>query len=491
MSPTSFFKSTFYSSIQHRARYTPHAIAVSFGSQELNYGEFVRDIERATRQLAARLPNRSGLAALTVAHPYLHWVLTIALGRMGMTTASVFDGNRALELIKPDLVFTDTQERAADSRYIVVDQEWIGPGGDTLSPFADPDHAPDAPFRLVLSSGTTGTPKKILINHAQFQARLQSAAVSSGMPGAQASTLSLVGLDTVAGHLYPMTTWFVGGRTVLWIPSQDVYQTIVRKRVNFSFMAPVQLEKLVQNLPATAAPIPELTISVGGSSLPRLVSQRARSRLTPTLRVVYGSTEAGLISACLAGLADTMPNVTGIVRPDVELQIVDAQGNVLPYGATGEVRCRSAASVTSYLDADESGVDNDEVFRDGWFYPGDAGTLTQDGLLSIVGRVKELMNLGGAKVLPNEIEQVLATCPGVIDLAAFALERDGGVAAPWVAVVTGPDYDQATLANAYAKAFPRLPALSFAHTDVIPRNQMGKVQRNLIRDQVQRVLARG
>jgi len=488
MSPVPF-KSTFYSSILHRARCAPHAIAVSFGAQDVSYGEFVRDIERATRQLAARVPAGSGLAAVTVSHPYLHWVLTIALGRAGLCTATVLDGGHTLDLIKPDLVFADAGAHPARPRLIGVDQEWIGVGADALPAFADPDYLPDAPFRLILSSGTTGTPKKILLGHAQFQARLQSIAVGSGLPGEAASSLTLVGLDTVAGHLFPMTTWFVGGRTVLITTGDDPYHTMMKKRVNYSFMAPVQLEQLVNKMPATAWPIPELTVSLAGSSLPRLVSEKARARLTPSLRVLYGSTEAGLVTACHAGLADALPGVTGFVRPDVDLQIVGPDGQVLPHGATGEVRCRSLGCVTRYEDAAASGIDNDDTFRDGWFYPGDAGTLSHDGLLTIVGRTKELMNLGGVKILPNQIEAVLAACPGVLDLAAFALEVDGAVATPWVAVVRGPDYDQAPLSAAFAQAFPRLPALKIVHADLIPRNPMGKVQRNLIQEQVRRTLA--
>jgi len=488
MSPTPLFKSTFYASILHRARCAPHAIAVNFGTRDVSYGEFVRDIERATRQLTARLPGASGLAMVSVSHPYLHWVITLALGRAGLCTVSALDAGHTPELIQPDLVFADAQPNQADKRFVMVDQDWIAAGADALPARADLRHAPDAPFRLILSSGTTGTPKKILVSHARFQARMQSLAANGGMPGEASSSLILMGIDTIGGHLFTLTTWHLGGRVVLWLTGDDAYETIVRKRVNFSLMAPVQLQQLVATMPANAWPVPELMVSVGGSSLPRQLSERARARFTPSLRVVYGSTEAGVVTICHASLGDAVPGATGIVFPDVDLQIVDPAGMPVAFGETGEVRYRSLGCVTRYVNA---GADNDDVFRDGWFYPGDAGALSRDGTLSIVGRVKELMNFGGVKMLPNEIETVLAACPGVQDLAAFALEQDGTVATPWVAVVRGPDYDQSQLAAAFARAFPRLPAIRFVHADLIPRNGMGKVQRNVIREQVQRTLARG
>jgi len=486
MSPHPLFKSTFYASILHRARCAPHAIAVSFGAQDVSYGEFARDIERATRQLAARRPGASGLAMVSVSHPYLHWVITIALGRAGLCTVSALDAAHTPELIKPDLVFADAQANQTDPRFVTVDQDWIGASADTLPAWVDPQHVPDAPFRLILSSGTTGTPKKIPVSHAQFQARMQSLAANGGMPGEATSSLILMGIDTIGGHLFTLTTWHLGGRVVLWLTGDDAYQMIVRKRVNFSLMAPVQLQQLVGAMPADAWTVPELSVSVGGSSLPRQLSERARARLTPSLRVVYGSTEAGVVTICHASLGDAVPGATGIVFPDVDLQIVDSAGIQVAPGETGEVRYRSLGCVSSYLDA-EAG--NEETFRDGWFYPGDAGTLSPNGVLSIVGRTKELMNLGGVKMLPDQIEQVLAACPGVVDLAAFAMEQDGAIATPWAAIVRGPDYNQATLSAAFAKAFPRLPAINLVHADLIPRNRMGKVQRDLIRDQVRRTLA--
>lgn len=491
MSSLPFFKSTFYSRILYHARHNPHAAAVVFGSQQVSYGDFARDIERATRQLALRLPSRSGLAMLSLSHPYLHWVLALALGRIGMCTVSVFDRSHTLDLIKPDLVFVDAHAEKTDGRFVEVDQEWIGRAADALPPFVDPEHRPEDPFRLVLSSGTTGTPKKIVLTHQMFQHRLQAVALDAGLTGRQSRTLVLVGMDTAGGHLLPMSTWFIGGCAVLWMPGEDPYQTIAGKGVNYTFLAPVQLDHLLRSMPAAAWPMPELTVAVGGSSLPRLLSEKARARLTPTVLIVYGSTEAGLLSICHAGMSDTIPGVTGIVRAGVDIQIVDPAGKPLPAGEVGEVRCRSLDCVSGYLDPDASGADSEEIFREGWFYPGDAGTLSSAGALSIVGRTKDLMNLGGVKISPTEVEEMLAACPGVLDIAAFTLEHDDAVAAPWVAVVKGPDYDQALLAGVFRQNFPRLPALKFAHADVIPRNQMGKIQRNLIRDQVRQALAKG
>lgn len=484
------FKSTFYSAILFYSRFNPEKIAVIFGTQEVTYAEFARDIERATRQLASRIPSRSGLGMVSLSHPYLHWVLTIALGRIGMATVTAYDpvNSPVLDLIKPDLVFIDPEVTSADTRFVKVTDEWMGRDADKLPPFVDPEHQADAPFRLILSSGTTGRPKKILLTHALFKRRVQGTALGAALQGSSSRTLALVGIDTAGGYQLPMTTWFLGGQAVLPMPGENPYRTITSKDVTYVLMAPVQLEQILRSMPAGAWPNPGLTVIVGGSSLPRLLSEKARARLTPSVLLLYGSTEAGMIARAHASIRDGMDTATGLVQPDVEVQIVDSSGNVLPHGEVGEVRVWCPDCVSGYVDAESAGIDSEETFRDGWFYPGDAGVLSGTGMLTIVGRTKELMNLGGVKVSPNAIEEALAACPGVTDIAAFSLEHEGGVATPWVVVVRGAGYDQTALANRFKQVFPNMPAVKFVHADVIPRNQMGKIQRNVIRDHVQQTL---
>jgi len=145
------FKSTFYASILHRARCATRATAVSFGNQDVSYAELVRDIERATRRLAARRSNGTGLAMVSVAHPYLHWILTIALCGVGFCTVSALQAGHTPQLIQPDLIFADTRTEHADSRFVTVDQEWIAPDADKLPAFVDPEHMPDTPLRTTAS----------------------------------------------------------------------------------------------------------------------------------------------------------------------------------------------------------------------------------------------------------------------------------------------------------------------------------------------------
>ena len=114
--------------------------------------------------------------------------------------------------------------------------------------------------------------------------------------------------------------------------------------------------------------------------------------------------------------------------------------------------------------------------------------LSETGLLSIAGRVGDVINLGGVKIAPALIEEALFACPGVKDVAAFSLENEDGAEGLWLAVVRGDAYVQDALISRYRDQF-KLPTPNFVDVDMIPRNGMGKVLRNVLRDSVQAYLA--
>lgn len=483
------FKSTFYTTILYHSRFNPHAIAVSFGDRNISYAQFVRDIERVTKRLHNKELPKTGRAIIHVGHPYLHWLLLLALGRIGMTSVTVYDIEKPglLDLIQPDVVLTSAATNPSDMRFHQVNTDWLSAESDTLPAFVDQSHNYDDPFRMVLSSGTTGIPKKILLTHGQFQSRLKSTASGSGFSPTTRAT-SLVGFDTIAGLQVPMAAWFTGGRVILQMPDVSFYETVVKHDVTYAFMSPVQLEHAMKSLPQKAWPVQNLTISVGGSTLPGVVAEKALRRLAHSLVMLYGSTESGIVTRGHVGFSNDKVTIASYVVPEVDVQIVDEAGNTVPNGLTGEIRIRSESCVTGYLDSNRDAAGTEEVFRDGWFYPGDAGILSPAGMLTIVGRTKELMNFGGVKVSPNLIEEILRTCPGVKDIAAFAMDLSDSTDQPWVAVVRDENYHQDTLAARFKQRFPELPPLAFANIDAIPRNQMGKIQRDDLRKLVKQSL---
>jgi acyl-CoA synthetase (AMP-forming)/AMP-acid ligase II len=166
----------------------------------------------------------------------------------------------------------------------------------------------------------------------------------------------------------------------------------------------------------------------------------------------------------------------GIVHPGVEVAVVDEAGQALVPGTLGRIRVRGHLVVSGYDgEADDTGA-----FRDGWFYPGDLGSLGADGMLRLAGREGDVFNLGGVKVAARTVEATLLEMPGVTDAAAFTVADALGVATLWAAVV-GPDrlarealerFCRERLRESFPKAVIQLPSL--------PRNAAGKLRRDVL-----------
>jgi acyl-CoA synthetase (AMP-forming)/AMP-acid ligase II/acyl carrier protein len=155
-------------------------------------------------------------------------------------------------------------------------------------------------------------------------------------------------------------------------------------------------------------------IFAGYAEVPRAVRSRLQAQLGVPMIVGYGSTETGVI-AQTPSPPDTAPEGS-VGRPLIDLIIADDDGNALPPGREGELCVRGPEVIAAYESPPEA---NREHFRDGWFRTGDCGRIDEDGFLFITGRIKDLINRGGMKVAPHEVESVLALHPAVRDVAVF------------------------------------------------------------------------
>ncbi len=199
----------------------------------------------------------------------------------------------------------------------------------------------------------------------------------------------------------------------------------------------------------------------------------------------YGMTEAGMIASNPADPAGRKATSVGFPLPGVELRVVDSDGLDVPLGAVGEVLIRGENVFRGYRGMPEK---TRESFVDGWFRSGDLGYLDQNdgGRLYLVGRAKELIITGGYNVYPKEIENLLEGHEGVREAAVVGVP-DADFGERVVAIValqeTTPRTTPETLVE-YCRerlAGYKCPKQVFV-TDSLPRNAMGKLQKNELKD---------
>src|SRR5262249_53392073 len=141
------------------------------------------------------------------------------------------------------------------------------------------------------------------------------------------------------------------------------------------------------------------------------------------IRQLYGSTETGTISANYGARPETCLGSVGIPLNDVRVEVVDERGRTLDPGMEGELAIAGPVAASGYLDNAEA---TSESFRDGFYLSGDLGTKDAVGTLTLTGRKRLLINRGGFKVNPYEVEEAIRSHPKVTDVAVYGQRGSHG-----------------------------------------------------------------
>jgi acyl-CoA synthetase (AMP-forming)/AMP-acid ligase II len=160
-----------------------------------------------------------------------------------------------------------------------------------------------------------------------------------------------------------------------------------------------------------------------------------------------------------------------------EVAIMDERGNLLPAGQIGEIVIRGPNVTSGYKNNEQANVDS---FTNGWFRTGDQGIVDEDGYFRLTGRLKEIINRGGEKISPREVDEVLLDHPAVAQVVTFAVPHDklGEDIAAAIVKVEGAEVDEQDIR---AFASERLADMKVPRTilflDEIPKGATGKLQR--------------
>jgi acyl-CoA synthetase (AMP-forming)/AMP-acid ligase II len=155
----------------------------------------------------------------------------------------------------------------------------------------------------------------------------------------------------------------------------------------------------------------------GGAPLPETVRTNLEKALGIHVLEHYGMTEASQLSSNLPSPGPTKPGTVGIPPSDTVI-VVGRDGNELPPGEKGEILVRGPNVIRYYLNGQEL---NQAAFSDGWLHTGDIGSLDKEGFLTLHGRIKEIINRGGEKISPIEVETVILKHPAVAEAVVFAV----------------------------------------------------------------------
>lgn len=294
----------------------------------------------------------------------------------------------------------------------------------------------DQPLLYVITSGSTGRPRIVPRTPRQLLGGTDSVAAALGIRQGL-RFLGVAPFEHAAGTITGMALPLSHGASICLMRQffPRAFAAVVRReKIQVLVGSPFAYRLLSEQAPDREAfASVEISISTG-APMPPTVARQCRERLGLRVRQLYGSSEVGTLSIDPADGSEG-EGVVGKLIPSAEIRILAVDGTEVAPGETGEIVGRSASTMSGYVGEPEL---NRTLFVEGFFRNGDLGRLNPDGSLVVTGRIKRLINTGGAKVDPREIEIVLAAIPDVAECRVFGLAGSGQAEIIKAQVVTRP-----------------------------------------------------
>jgi acyl-CoA synthetase (AMP-forming)/AMP-acid ligase II len=343
------------------------------------------------------------------------------------------------------------------------------------------------PSDILFTSGTTGTPKGVVMTHGRT---LLVATDWVAMTGLNSDDRYL--MVNPYFHMFGLKAGILAcvasGAAMLPEPVFDVDRVLSRvaaEQVTVLPGPPTLYQSILDHPDRDRLDLSSLRVAVtGAADIPVELVRRVNEELPFSMLVSgYGLTEAGTASGTsMTDDVETVATTVGRPRPSFEIRIVDDSGQALPPGQTGEIWLRGGSVMSHYLD--DPGATAATLSVDGWLRTGDLGIAEADGLLRIVGRTKDMFIVGGFNVYPAEVENALRRHPDIRDAAVIGIAepRLGDVGMAFVVTRPGSTatgegiirWSREQLANYKA---PRVVEI----IDELPLNATGKVAKQELR----------
>jgi acyl-CoA synthetase (AMP-forming)/AMP-acid ligase II len=338
------------------------------------------------------------------------------------------------------------------------------------------------------TSGTTGLPKGVRLDNANYAAFLELRTQVEGFDyGADDTVLIVMPLFHVAGTNISFSGLAAGGRVIL-LPEFSpaaVLRLIEQERVAHIFLVPAMINMLLQAPEIEGADLSSLkSVAYGASPISEAVLATATARFGCGFIQFYGMTEstgAGTFLTPSEHRGELMRSC-GRAWPSMAVKIIGEDGEEVGTGEIGEIAIWGGMVMAGYWNRPEATAET--VSPDRWLKTGDAGYRNADGYIFVHDRVKDMIVSGGENIYPAEVENAILGCPGVADAAVIGVpdERWGEAVKAVVVCAAGCEPDpQAVIAWARERIAGYKAPKSVDFIDVLPRNASGKVLRRELR----------
>jgi acyl-coenzyme A synthetase/AMP-(fatty) acid ligase len=462
--------------VGYHAAGRPESVALVSEGRSVTYAELDRGVRKFAGAIHELGIGPGSAVAIGCDDLHVNVLLLLACERLGTAAASLAprEGPSAPELLgRMDLVLSErTYPAAAVGRYQLITPEWVQSVLERtdIPRLAPAPRAPEDIVRIGRTSGTTGSSRRLAFNRRQRDARIEGQIWGARLtPDSRCLVTLPFGVNS--SYVLAMGTLRSGGMLIVdkVVP---ITQLIARHAVTHLMLLPLHLRTILESLPAEFEKPGDLTIITLGAPLSEPLRAQAMARLATRVCDLYGAQEAGNIAWRTSGGTGGVATLW----PDVQAEIVDDADRPLPLGETGKLRVRTRYMVQGYLDDPEA---TRRMFRNGWFYPGDLAVLHAANRLQLVGRADDLLNLGGTKIPPGGLEELVQRTLGAKDVGVCTVRNALGIDEVWIAVVDCPLADPELLRRLDHLLRPMgIGGCHLIRLPRLPRNAAGKIQRD-------------
>ena len=414
-----------YAELDERA----HRYACGLHALGVRPGDFV----------AVMLPNSADFAALIFAINELGAIYTgipvaygereveVILRRTGAGVAVVaesFGSNR------PRMLVEGLRPSLPGLRHVLVAGEGPDTGHSTLESLLEAPEVelPEVDARRLchvgFTSGTTGEPKGVMNTHQTLGAVMENWVAHYGREQLGQPLVNLVAspVGHHTGFLWGvLLTTFLRGTAVYldrWVPAQAA-EVVREERVTTTFSAPTFLQDLLQTDLVREDDLALRTMVLAGAPVPRSLPESAGEALGCYVCPAWGMTELGIGISSAPHLPAQAQRTDGVAVPGTDVRVVGLDGGPVPAGTTSALQIRGPGLFLGYLDLPEATAA--DIDSDGWFTTGDTARMSEEGYVSLEGRIKDIVIRGGENIPVTVVESMLFQHPDVLEVSVIGV----------------------------------------------------------------------
>jgi fatty-acyl-CoA synthase len=475
------------------ARVMPDAVALDFGDDGTTYREYRDWSERIGADLIARGLKPGERVGICAANSLQYCVLILGIMRAGGIVVPLnmrytpHELGEILEDTEPRFVFADAERigkfATLNSESVPLEVVFDLRAGARVNVAHQPK--PDDKVVIISTSGSTAKPKGVVFSHRTMTGYVANFAMEEQSIGKGSRIIVPAPLSTSAGFVQ-LTHYTLLGCTLFFLSvfePKSFLKTLVEKKINGFGAVPVFFEAVSKLPEFEHADLSNITMATCGGAPVTQALQDAWMKKDIVVRQIYGQTECGGNATIMpTELAKVQPQKCGMGGIFNEIDVVDDEGNSVPPNTVGQIIMRGPGNMVEYWKNPEETA---KTIRDGWLYSGDLGMLDEDGLLTFVDRMKDLIISGGLNIAAAEVERAVLSSGQPIEECLVIAAKDEKFGETPLAVVyaTGEVDVPALIAHCNKQlADYKVPRYVAIEREPMPRTATGKLSKPPLRE---------